>query len=134
MAISNYAKFLQCIQGDNGPLRCTRINIGLVSHQCLSSSEGGYLSVYSFVPYFQRRVQHVAKENEFYMQLINLALPPETNNHSEATERPSRGMTLSMYDCCEIFLYVELEVNAWGVRCMLGLTDTLFAHTMYVMK
>lgn len=48
----------------------------------------------------QRRVQHVAKENEFYMQLINLALPPETNNHTEATERPSsRGMAF------EILLY-----------------------------
>ena len=42
----------------------------------------------------------MAKENEFYMQLINLALPPETNNHTEATERPSsRGMAF------EILLY-----------------------------
>ncbi|CAH3126410.1 unnamed protein product [Porites lobata] len=50
----------------------------------------GY-GVKSYVGYKmrQRRVQHVAKENEFYMQLINLALPPETNNHTEATERPS---------------------------------------------
>ena len=33
----------------------------------------------------------MAKENEFYMQLINLALPPESNNHTEVTERTSRG-------------------------------------------
>ena len=47
--------------------------------------------------HLQRRVQHVAKENEFYMQLINLALPPETNNHTEATERPSsRGMAFEI--------------------------------------
>ena len=36
----------------------------------------------------------MAKENEFYMQLINLALPPETNNHTEAAERPPRGTAL----------------------------------------
>ena len=36
----------------------------------------------------------MAKENEFYMQLINLALPPETNNHTEATERPARGIVV----------------------------------------
>lgn len=47
--------------------------------------------------HLQRRVQHVAKENEFYMQLINLALPPETNNHTEATERSSsRGMVFEI--------------------------------------
>lgn len=53
----------------------------------------GY-GVKSYVGYKmrQRRVQHVAKENEFYMQLINLALPPETNNHSDASERPSRAI------------------------------------------
>ncbi|KAJ7385692.1 transmembrane protein 57 [Desmophyllum pertusum] len=53
----------------------------------------GY-GVKSYVGYKmrQRRVQHVAKENEFYMQLINLALPPESNNHTEATERPSRAI------------------------------------------
>ncbi|XP_027056213.1 macoilin-like isoform X2 [Pocillopora damicornis] len=53
----------------------------------------GY-GVKSYVGYKmrQRRVQHVAKENEFYMQLINLALPPETNNHAEATERSSRAI------------------------------------------
>lgn len=53
----------------------------------------GY-GVKSYVGYKmrQRRVQHVAKENEFYMQLINLALPTETNNHTEATERSSRAI------------------------------------------
>lgn len=47
--------------------------------------------------HLQRRVQHVAQENEFYMQLINLALPPETNNHTEATERSSsRGIAFEI--------------------------------------
>jgi len=59
---------------------------------CFSAYQSSYLkSFHSFALCLQRRVQHVAKENEFYMQLINLALPPETNNHSEAPERPSRG-------------------------------------------
>ena len=44
----------------------------------------------------------MAKENEFYMQLINLALPPETNNHSDASERPSRGTVLPLE--CFFFL------------------------------
>lgn len=58
---------------------------------CFSANHSSYLSICSSVLYLQRRVQHVAKENEFYMQLINLALPPDTNNHSEVPERPSRG-------------------------------------------
>lgn len=44
----------------------------------------------------------MAKENEFYMQLINLALPPETNNHSDASDRPSRGTVLPL----ECFFFV----------------------------
>lgn len=45
----------------------------------------------------------MAKENEFYMQLINLALPPETNNHSDASERPSRGTVLPL-ECFFFFV------------------------------
>lgn len=60
----------------------------------------------------QRRVQHVAKENEFYMQLINLALPPETNNHTEATERPSsRGMAFEKYSY--MVLVITKDCRLW---------------------
>lgn len=69
--------------------------------------------IYLFIPfvwYLQRRVQHVAKENEFYMQLINLALPPETNNHSEAPERPSRGTgTIIMYNNLTMYHHYSIH-------------------------
>lgn len=67
--------------------------------------------LFLFYSISQRRVQHVAKENEFYMQLINLALPPETNNHAEATERSSRGMMLP----CTGFLW-NFPLFKTGVR------------------
>ena len=58
----------------------------------------------------------MAKENEFYMQLINLALPPETNNHSDASERPSRGTVLPL-ECFFFFCvteeYISCLSNMW---------------------
>ena len=57
----------------------------------------------------------MAKENEFYMQLINLALPPETNNHSDASERPSRGTVLPLesFFFCATEEYISCLSNMW---------------------
>ncbi|KAK3749587.1 hypothetical protein QZH41_019725 [Actinostola sp. cb2023] len=41
----------------------------------------------------QRKMTQVSKENEFYIQLINLALPTDTTNSVEtSTEKPSRAI------------------------------------------
>ena len=42
----------------------------------------------------QRKMQKVAKENEFYMQLINEALPSEVNSSGDGTEKTSKGKLL----------------------------------------